>query len=413
MSQASVNCDVLIVGGGLVGLSLANALSQVAVSCVLVEARNPNLLQQQSFDGRVTALANGSKGILEQLGLWGHLREHAVGIHSVHIGEQGRFGAARINAADEGVDVLGYTLENRVLGKVLWQEVANHPRFNCIAPAKLISFSADTDAIVATIERDDKTCSVAAKLMIAADGANSFVRRALGISAREDDYGQQALIVNCTTEMEHKGRAFERFTKHGPLAVLPLSAGRSSIVWTLEHPDASRIMALGDDQFRYELQRSFGYRLGKFRRVGSRDLHTLRRVRSDALSDTRTLLIGNAALSVHPVAGQGFNLALRDVATITEIIADEISREPQQGDIGAARVLNRYGQWRAYDQRTVAWFTHGLIRCFGMTLPGLGILRGLGLAAFDLAPGAKRLLARHTMGMSGHLPRLARGLGLS
>jgi len=412
MKAEELDCEVLIIGGGLVGSALANALHRIPVRTVLVEARDPKLLEQPSFDGRVTALANGSQRILAQLGLWEQLRREAQAIRSIHIGEQGRFGAARIEASAERVAALGYTIENRVLGKALWESLEHAELFECFAPATLSSFTADADSVCAEIDHDGKRSVVRARLLIAADGARSSVRSSLGISAREDDYAQCAIVVNCTTEAAIDGRAFERFTRHGPLAVLPLSGGRAAIVWTLDHADANRVMALGENDFRRELQAAFGHRLGSIERVGQRALHALRRVRSDALSDRRAVLVGSAAVSLHPVGGQGFNLALRDVATIAEVIADEILRAGESSDIGSEAVLRRYHEWRVDDQRKVAWFTHGLIRCFGLPVPGLGVVRGLGLLVFDLVPGAKALLARHTMGMAGRLPRLARGLNL-
>jgi 2-octaprenyl-6-methoxyphenol hydroxylase len=209
-----------------------------------------------------------------------------------------------------------------------------------------------------------------------------------------------------------KGRAYERFTRRGPLAVLPLTGGRAAVVWTLPEAVAESVWGLRRDAFRRELQRAFGYRVGRFERIGRRNAYPLLRVRSTELRGQRALLIGNAAVSLHPVAGQGFNLALRDVATIAELIADEVGAAGAAADPGSPALLAAYEDWRTADQRKVAGFTHGLVRLFGLPAPGLGALRGLGLVAFDLLPGAKAQLARHTMGMSGRLPRLARGMPL-
>lgn len=406
--SAALETDVLVVGGGLVGSALAHALRLIPVRVALVEARDPAILGQPSFDGRVTALANGSQRILGRLGLWDAVATDAQPIRTIHISEQGRFGVARIEAREEGVPALGYTLENRVLGAALWDRLgrADDAELDLLAPARLARLESAHDGVLAEVERDVRRIRVRARLLVAADGARSVVRRMLGIHAREDDYGQEALIVNCATEAPHEGCAFERFTPHGPLAVLPLTRGRVGIVWTRPAAEARRLSALDDDAFRDALQRAFGGRLGRFERIGARAVHRLVRVRSDALSDRRVLLIGNAAVSLHPVAGQGFNLALRDVATIAELIA--AAQDP-----GAAELLEGYAQWRASDQRKVAAFTHGLVRLFGVDSAALGTARGLGLIGFDLLPGAKSLLARHTMGMAGRLPRLARGLDLA
>jgi len=403
--------DVLIVGGGLVGSLAAHALLQVPLEVALVETREARRLEQPSFDGRATALASGSARVLAELGLWDAIASDAQPIQSIHIGERGRFGAALIEAAEEGVPALGYTVENRVLGEALWGPLGGAAGFRCFAPATLESFEAGDDGVVGIVERAGSRVEVRAKLLVAADGTRSSVREALGIAAREDEYAQHAIIVNCATQLPHGGRAFERFTPDGPLAVLPLTRNRVAVVWTLDAAAVRAVLALDDESFREALQSAFGHRLGRIERVGTRAAHPLTRVRSNALTEKRVVLVGSAAVSLHPVAGQGFNLAVRDIATLAEVVADERARGAT-ADIGGAAVLERYRDWRLGDQRRVAWFTHGLVRGFGTDLPGLGALRGLGLVAFDLLPGAKRWLARQTMGRAGRLPRLARGLGL-
>jgi 2-octaprenyl-6-methoxyphenol hydroxylase len=445
-TAASLDCDVLIVGGGLVGSALAAALAPLPLRTVLVEALDPARLEQPSFDARVTALANGSARILRGLGLGDALDADAEPILSIHISERGRFGAARIRADEEGVAALGYTIENRSLGRALWERLRSASGCSILAPATLRGFTveevehvedaedaedvadaADVAAagisvhaggVVADVDSDGRRVCVRAKLLVAADGARSRVRGLLGIEAREDRYAQKAVILNCAMAVRHRGAAFERFTPDGPLAMLPLTGARMGVVWTLPATDADAIAALPDDAFRDALQRAFGQRLGRILRVGTRTVHALGRVRSDALGARRVVLIGNAAVSLHPVAGQGFNLALRDVAALAELIAEERASAGRRrsgldaGDPGNPELQRRYEEWRAADQRKVAWFTHGLVDLFGRRMPGLGTARGLGLVAFDLLPGAKAALARHTMGIAGRLPRLARGLEL-
>ena len=412
MAHDNLEADVLIVGGGLAGSTLAHALALTPLTTVLVEARDPSQLEQPSFDGRATALASGSQRILASLGLWEEVAADAEPIRAIHISECGRFGAARIHAQDEGVAALGYTLENRILGGALWRALDTADGFTCLAPAKLSSLTVGDDRVEADVTTAQERLSIVAKVVVAADGANSQVRRELAIATHEDLYEQQALILNCATEIPHAGRAFERFTQDGALAFLPLSADRVAVVWTLSHQEAGRVAALEDTAFRRELQAAFGYRLGRITRTGSRAAYPLARLRSAAVIGSRAVLIGSAAVNLHPVAGQGFNLALRDVASLAEIFTERLAGQTVADDPGSADVLDRYRRWREQDQNRVAALTHGLIRLFGYGALPLAASRGLGLMAFDLVPGAKAALARQTMGLSGRLSRLARGLPL-
>lgn len=411
MSGDELRCDVLIVGGGLVGSTLAYALAQASIRTVVVEECDPAHSAQPSFDDRVTALANGSQRILQALGIWAELAPSAEPIESIHVSERGRFGTTRILAEEEGVPALGYTIENRILGGVVWPGLEGFDSVVCQAPAGLDSLTIEEDEVAATIRCGGGHRGVRARLVVAADGARSQVRQALGIDAREDAYDQKAVIVNCETEATHAGRAFERFTSTGPLAVLPLRDSRVAVVWTLDPAEADRVNGLDEAEFRRELQAAFGYRLGRIERAGSRAVYPLTRVRSTAVTASRAVLVGNAAVSLHPVAGQGFNLALRDIAALAEMLSDA-HRAEQAADVGSPRLLAGYEAWRVGDQRRVATFTHGLVRLFGYESRPLAVTRGLGLMAFDLLPGAKKRLARQTMGLTGRLPRLARGLPL-
>ena len=412
MNQDVLRCDVLIVGGGLVGSTLAHALAQASISTVLLEERDPGCLAQPSFDDRVTALANGSQRILQGLGIWPEVSAFAEPIESIHISERGHFGMTRILAEEEGVPALGYTIQNRVLGSAIWPKLLTFDSVACQAPATLDALSIEEDEVTATIKSDEGTRAVRAKLLVAADGARSQVRKALGIVALEDAYDQKAVIVNCEVEVAHAGRAFERFTPTGPLAFLPLRDSRVAVVWTLDPAEADRVISLKDIEFLDELQTAFGYRLGRIERAGSRAAFPLTRVRSKAVTACRAALVGNAAVSLHPVAGQGFNLALRDIAALAEILIDA-HRGGKTADLGNSRLLDGYEAWRVRDQRRVATFTHGLVRLFGYESSPVAVTRGLGLMALDLLPGAKKRLARQTMGLTGRLSRLARGLPLA
>jgi 2-octaprenyl-6-methoxyphenol hydroxylase len=242
-------------------------------------------------------------------------------------------------------------------------------------------------------------------LAVAADGAHSAVRRDAGITATEADYDQVAIVANVAADMPHDGTAFERFTGAGPLALVPLRDGSYTLIWARSPQAAATTLGASTADFLCQLQQHFGWRAGKFISVGRRASYALKLTRADAAVAPRTVLIGNAAQSLHPVAGQGFNLALRDVAALAELVAAD-------GDPGADTVLAAFAQGREQDRRGVTRFTDGLIRVFGDTRAPVGLARGAGLLLFDLLPPAKRALARVSLGFGGRAPRLARGLPL-
>jgi len=245
------------------------------------------------------------------------------------------------------------------------------------------------------------------EIIVAADGAESKVRLAAGIDASIEDYGQVAVVTNVVADRPQQGIAFERFTASGPLAVLPLHDGSYTVVWALSAEDAERSMRLSDPDFIAELQRHFGWRAGRFVRIGRRAAYALKLSRALSPTATRTVLIGNASQALHPVAGQGFNLGLRDAATLAELLASD------DADPGSADLLDRFAQWRAQDRRGVTDFTDGLVKLFGDRRPHIRMARNLGLLLFDLMPPAKSALARVGSGFGSRTPRLARGLDLT
>lgn len=401
--------DLVIVGGGMVGASLAAALSPLPLKVALVEAHAPGSDAQPSYDDRCTAVSHGSQVILQTMGVWAAMAAEASPIDHIHVSDQGRPGIARISARQQGVPALGYVVPNRSIGKALWETLRRQDNLQCFMPASVVSMSADDDGVDLELEAPGQPLQpVRARLVVAVDGARSALREKAGIEAEVLDYGQTAIICNISTGEDHAGRAFERFTGNGPLAVLPLGPGRCSVVWTVRSELAQPVLALDDDAFLESLQQQFGYRLGALLKVGRRASYPLYRLRAREQLGQRLVLLGNAAHNLHPVAGQGFNLSLRDVAALAEVMAGLDGRDP-----GSRAVLEQYLAWRAGDQDKVLGFTHALVRLFSNPLAPVRLLRSAGLVSFDLAPGAKRLFARHTMGRAGRLPRLARGVPLS
>jgi 2-octaprenyl-6-methoxyphenol hydroxylase len=397
-----VKVDVVIVGGGMVGASLALALDATPLQTMLVESVPHDAAAQPSFDERTTALGNGSRRIFEALGVWDRIAAEAAAIRAIHVSEAGRFGVSRLRADEQGVASFGFVAANRVIGAALWERLSGSG-IELRVPARVAGLRVGAEGVALTV--DGKP--VEARLVVAADGARSVVRDAAGITAQVEDYGQVAVVANVAADRPHDGTAYERFTKSGPLAVLPVHDGSFTVVWALEPDAAERRLALDDATFLAELQRIFGWRAGRFTRVGGRAAYPLRLTRADAVVGERTALIGNAAQSLHPVAGQGFNLGLRDAAMLAELLAGEGT------DPGTPAVLAKFAEWREADRRGVVGFTDRLVKLFGDRRPGMSLLRTFGLLLFDVTPPAKSALSRVSIGFAGRTPRLARGLTLT
>lgn len=392
----------------MVGVSLAAALADLPLDVVVIEPVAPDAGNQPSFDARTTALSGGSRRMLEGIGVWQAIAAQATPIRRIHVSERGAFGFARLTAEEQGVAALGYTIENRLLGRALRERCNAISRLTlCQAAVSELSPGEDVLHIVT-----DQGQAIAARLVVAADGAQSQVRSALGIDASVSEYGQHAVIAHVDTERFHDYTAYERFTPTGPIAVLPIAEGRSAVVWTLAPEAAARALALPDAAFIDELQQAFGFRLGRVTRVGRRQSYPLALTRSGRQSGLRAVVIGNAAQGLHPVAGQGFNLGLRDVATLAEVLADAIAEQGPAADPGSAQLLERYSRWRQPDRQAVIRFTDMLVRGFGYPLASFRAARATGLLLFDLLGPVKREFARRTMGLAGRLPRLVRGLPL-
>ncbi len=399
--------DVAIVGGGLVGASLALALAGSAARVLLIEGVAPDSSAQPSFDERTTALGNASRRIFQGLGVWDDLAPEAAAIRTIHVSEAGRFGNARLRAEEQGVEAFGYVIPNRVMGAALWRGLRRAGGVTVRVPARVSAVQIAADGAALTVlGADGAHETVSARLLVAADGANSLVRTAAGIAAEVEDYAQVAIAAAVETDRPHDGTAYERFTPSGPVAVLPLHGGGYGTVWACEPARAAELLALSDTAYLGALQERFGWRAGRFLRAGRRASYPLKLSRAAATVGLRTVLVGNAAQGLHPIAGQGFNLGLRDAALLAERIVGA-------DDPGAPELLRGYSDSRAADRSGVVRFTDSLVKLFASRLPGASLVRNLGLVAFDLSPPAKRALARVSLGFGGPTPRLARGLPLA
>ena len=402
--------DILIVGGGLVGASLACALRESGLSIGMIEAMTPALSEKPGFDDRTLALAYGSRRIFEGLGVWNAIADRgAAPIKRIHISDRGRFGATRLHARDVGLDALGYVVSAPVLGTSLYHAIAGRSNIHVLSPATVLSVEIGDDAARVCVSAGGTEHDLRARLVVAADGANSPIREAAGIEASRVDYGQTAIVSAVATEYAHEGTAYERFTESGPLALLPAGSDYCAVVWTVAADQVDTVKAWDDETFRAKLQDCFGERLGRFLRVGKRQVHPLALTQVREHVRPRLVIVGNAAHTVHPVAGQGFNLGLRDVATLAEVLMEAVHAGRDIGDLTG---LRRYADWRARDNKVVSTLTHSLIRVFSNDYWPVVCLRDAGLVAVDLLPPAKRGLIRVTSGLAGRLPRLACGLPL-
>ncbi|MBF8222573.1 2-octaprenyl-6-methoxyphenyl hydroxylase [Halomonas sp. 328] len=392
--------DIAIIGGGLVGASLACALAPLIrrhdLRVAVIEATPlPAAGEadwQPSFDARASAIAQGSRWHFEALGLWDAMAREAEPIRRIHISERGRLGVTRLAAEELSVEALGYVLPNAWMGRVLHQRLAELPlAWHC--PARVESMSPGGSGY--RLRLSDGQC-LEAGLTVLADGGRSGLKERLGIDSRATPYDQVALIANLEVSRPHGGTAFERFTPEGPLALLPLKGNRMELVWTHAVGGEAETLALSDGDFLWRLQRAFGDRAGRFRRVGQRHSYPLSLVTARETVRPGLAVLGNAAHALHPVAGQGFNLALRGVVDL--VAALEAGLASGQS-LGAMTVLGDFEARRDRDRHNVIRFSDGLVRLFGIDHPLLSHARAAGLIGLNLVGPLRRALARRAMGL--------------
>jgi 2-octaprenyl-6-methoxyphenol hydroxylase len=397
ISSASVESSVLIIGGGLVGASLAIALDAAGIAATLVEAAAPRVDAQPSYDERNLALARATVNGLDAIGVWQHACGGATPIRHIRVSRAGEFGSARIDADKHGVDALGWTLPARELGTALLRRLDACTKLTRIAPATLVALEPLVTGWRAQIRTQAGLRSLDTDLLVGADGSESFVRAQLGIEAERHDYRQTLFVCTVTPERDHANRAHERFADAGPTALLPLTQRRCGLVLTVATDEAEMVAALDDAAFIELAQQRFGWRLGRLSHPGKRHPYAIHRVAAASLVAARAVLVGNAAQTLHPIGAQGFNLGLRDALTLAELVGNA----PDPGDAG---LLQRYAARRAPDREGTMMMSHGLVRLACLPQPLLAPLRSLALLACDGVLPLQRVLARRGMGFRGEPP---------
>jgi 2-octaprenyl-6-methoxyphenol hydroxylase len=393
--------DLLIAGGGLAGGSLALALRDAPLRIAIIEAVPEAQRLKSSAGDRALALSWGTAQILEQIGVWREARKKAAPIRHIHVSDRGHFGKVRMSAEKEGVPALGYVAPARVLE----ESVAEALRDSGIArlcPARVVGLKADENSVHASLKQGEESLNLSAKLLVGADGGESTIRNLLEIGRTVREYGQTAIVTEVAVSRDSDFTAFERFTPSGPLAFLPVEKKRYSVVWTRAHADAEELLGVSEREFAERLQAGFGYWLGRISLTARRLGFPLKLIRARRMIDRRVVLIGNAMHQLHPVAGQGFNLGLRDAAALAEMASVRLGFGE---DIGAEAFLQSYAKARADDLNKVIGFTDGMVRIFSNDFAPLVHARNLGMLALDRCPPAKRILARHAMGLGNRLPR--------
>ena len=394
---------VLIVGGGLVGASLAIALDRVGVAATMVEA-TPASAMPAVFDQRNLSFADATVNALTTLGVLAKLRAPAGAIRRIHISRNGDFGRVQLDAADYGRERFGQVVVARDFGEALEARLAELPRLVRHRPARFLGFAEDGDGVRRVrIADGDGERILQARLVVAADGTRSQVRDALGIGVDEHDYRQRLFVARLRTQRAPTdGIAYERLGDHGPTALLPRGDGAWGLVHGVDEADAEAVAALDDRAFLDRVQAVFGWRAGRFLEVGERSMYRAIRVIAQRTTASRAVLVGNAAQTLHPVGAQGFNLGLRDALTLAEEIA--VADDP-----GADTVLAGYAARRREDREHTLAFSDGLARITANDAPLLRPLRSLGLLAVDRVPSLQSLLAGGAMGYRGDVPALCRG----
>ncbi len=394
MTSSQTSFDIVIVGGGLVGMSLAVALAKSPCSVLLLEQNQAAPLHANVLDLRTTGLTRSSEQMFMQAGIWQQMAAAATPIERLDISEQGNFGGARIDAKQHGISPIGYMMPNHHLIEILSKHVAQLSNVTILSPASLDTAKANSSGYEIKVTHEGEQLSFTTSLLVGSDGGKSKVRSILGIGAEHKSYQQSAIITNVRTQKPHQNIAYERFTQHGPLAVLPIQDNCCALIWTQAEDNVDEYLQMDDQMFLQSLQKAFGYRLGKFLEVGKRSAYPLSLTSSNELVRPHAVLIGNAAQTVHPVAAQGFNLGLRDVHTLVQMLKN-IDFKPKH----FAAMLNEYEQKRAPDRDHVIKLTDGLTRLFAPQIWPAKMLRSIGVRMISSLPAVQRGVLRRNLGL--------------
>lgn len=387
--------SIIIVGGGMAGATLALAISHLTQGKLpvhLIEAQMPEMKAHPGFDARAIALAQGTCEQLTRLGVWPAIADCATAIHSVHVSDRGHAGFTTLNAADYHIPALGHVVELHDIGLRLFALLKKAPSVTLHCPQRVSTFQRDINNVSVTLTDGTR---LEGQLLVAADGSRSSLAAGCGIVWQKHDYQQIAVIANVTTSLPHGGRAFERFTDQGPLAMLPMSDGRCSLVWCHHAALRQQVEGWSEAEFCQQLQRVFGWRLGRITHVGARHHYPLALSVAAQTVSHRLALVGNAAQTLHPIAGQGFNLALRDVMSLAENLAAAVAKNQ---DAGSYPVLAAYQQQRARDKAMTIGMTDGLVTLFANHWLPLVVGRNISLAAMEYFTPARDILAHRTLG---------------
>ncbi len=389
--------DIVVVGGGLSGGCLALSLARAGIKVAVVEAVSDEQRVNSPAGNRALVLSYGSACLMADLDLWDDVSQQATPIKKIHISDSGRFGKARLSAEREQVDALGYVIAARILEQKIASALIDSSA-ELICPASVVGLETFSETVRLDLQGEVSKVSVKARLLVGADGGNSAVRRLLNLGQESYEYHQSAIVTSVKPEVDPMGTAYERFTRSGPLAMLPISNGHCSVVWTRKIDETEALMAMDDDEFIAQLQQCFGFYLGHLSALGRRIVLPLKLVRANGITAHRCVLVGNAVHQLHPVAGQGFNLGMRDLAVLSDLITDCCS---VGDDPGANGLLSAYETARKKDHDRVVGFTDGVVRLFSNDWWPVSAMRGAGLLGLDYSPVSKRFFTRYAMGVGG------------